>query len=102
MPFAFVHLRVSFFAAYGLVGLSNAYGACNAPGLPLTPAMINEFLQKPEIWPCCIQRRSPNRHPGHYWDFASTVAISCVRVLDWVDTSGILYPSRTATLYEHR
>jgi hypothetical protein len=49
MTFAFVRLRISFFAAYGLVGLSNAYGACNARGHPLTPAMINDFLEKPEI-----------------------------------------------------
>jgi succinoglycan biosynthesis transport protein ExoP len=30
------------------------------------------------------------------------VAVPCVRVLDRVDASGILYHSRNATLYEHR
>jgi hypothetical protein len=49
MTFAFVRPTISFFAAFGLIGLSNAFGACNPRGLPLTPAMINDFLQKPEI-----------------------------------------------------
>jgi hypothetical protein len=36
-------------AACGLVWFSNAYASCKLYGLPLTPAMINNFLQKPEI-----------------------------------------------------
>jgi hypothetical protein len=37
------------YAACGFVWFSNAYASCKLDGLPLTPAMINDFLQKPEI-----------------------------------------------------
>jgi hypothetical protein len=41
--------RISLYAACGLVGLSNAYAACKLNAHPLTPAMKNDLLQKPEI-----------------------------------------------------
>jgi hypothetical protein len=44
-----VACRKTLYAACGLVWFSNAYASCKVDGLPLTPAMINDFLQKPEI-----------------------------------------------------
>jgi hypothetical protein len=41
--------KISLYAACGLVGISNAHAACKPDGLPLTRAMIDDFLQKPEI-----------------------------------------------------
>jgi hypothetical protein len=38
-----------FFAACGFFWLSSACASCKLDRLPLTPAMINDFLQKPEI-----------------------------------------------------
>jgi hypothetical protein len=49
MTFAVVCFKISRYAACGLVGISNAYAACKLDGPMLTPAMINDFLQKPEI-----------------------------------------------------
>jgi hypothetical protein len=38
-----------FYAAFGLGAFSNAYAACKLDGLPLTPEMVGNFLDKPEI-----------------------------------------------------
>src|SRR4029077_9817429 len=37
------------YAACGLVAFSNAYAACKPEGPPLTPEMVGNFLDKPEI-----------------------------------------------------
>ena len=37
------------YAACGLVAFSNAYAACKPGGPPLTPEMVDNFLDKPEI-----------------------------------------------------
>jgi hypothetical protein len=37
------------YAACGLVAFSNAYAACKPEGPPLTPEMVDNFLDKPEI-----------------------------------------------------
>lgn len=44
-----VSFRIPFYVAFGLVGFSNAYAACKLDSPALTPAMIADFLQKPEI-----------------------------------------------------
>ena len=38
-----------FYAAFGLGAFSNAYAACKPEGPPLTPEMIDNFLDMPEI-----------------------------------------------------
>jgi hypothetical protein len=38
-----------FYAASSVFWVSNAWGACRLEGFPVTPAMINDFLQTPEI-----------------------------------------------------
>jgi hypothetical protein len=41
--------RRKVFVACGLAWLSNAYASCKLDGVLLTPAMIDDFLQKPQI-----------------------------------------------------
>jgi len=45
----FDSVKVSLYTLCGLVGLSNAYAACNPHGPPLTSATIDNFLRNPEI-----------------------------------------------------
>lgn len=49
MMLTIVCFRMFLYAAFGLVGISNAVAECKPDGPPLTQAMINDFLQKPEI-----------------------------------------------------
>jgi hypothetical protein len=49
MTLTVVCCRVFLYAACGLGGFTNARAACKPDGPPLTPAMIKDFLQKPEI-----------------------------------------------------
>jgi hypothetical protein len=41
--------RKILYTGCGLLWLSNAFATCKLDGLQITPAMINEFLEKPEL-----------------------------------------------------